>query len=354
MPVLSKLIEWFNRSNVVSHIAFWIFIELLLAYHGSLFGGNFKDNLVNMLALLPVQMIAAYLLVYVQIPKLLYKKHTIQFILSFLIIAYLMAILARISIIYLAEPIIGTDSLNESIIEILSSPVFLIRVFVTSVYIPAIILFLIKMTKERFTQQNQLVVMEREKKTAELDFLKAQMNPHFLFNTLNNLYSLSKKKSEHTSEMILKLSDILDYTLYECRQDKVPVMKEWELIENYIELETLRYHDPLDIVLDQQIDDPRITIAPLILISLVENAFKFSLKTKIRIPRIDVRLKVENKELVLEVINSRVEDLQDSKKNKGIGFQNLKRQLALLYPANHTICVKDQPDYYSVSLTIQL
>lgn len=352
---LSNIIDRYIKSRVVSHTSFWMFTVILLAYHGSLFGGNFKDNLLNMLALLPVQMLAAYSLIYYQIPQWLYKGYYLRFGLSLLIIAYLLAVLARLFVIFISEQLLGLDSFDETLWEILSDPVFLIKVFVTSVYIPAILLFLIKMTKERFEQQNQLITLEKERRITELDFLKAQMNPHFLFNTLNNIYSLSKRNSEHTSEMILKLSEILDYTIYECNDPTVPILKEWELIESYIDLETLRYSDELMIVLDKQIDDEEVKVAPLILISLVENAFKYSLKQVKDTPYIKVFLKVEKGMLTFEVINSKAENILNVKEEKrGIGVQNVKRQLSLQYPDRHIITINDQRDSYDVKLIINL
>lgn len=355
MSAPSNIFDRFIANRVLTHIGFWMSIVLVLAYHGSLFGGNLGDNLINMLVILPVQMIAAYALIYYQIPRWLNKGRYLLFIASLVVDAYLLSAMARWMVINIAQPIMGVDSLEETIVEILTDPVYLIQVFTISVYIPAALLYLLKMTKERFAQQNQLITLEKEKRTTELDFLKAQINPHFLFNTLNNIYSLSKHKAEQTPEMILKLSEILDYTIYECNEPTVPVMKEWELIESYVDLETLRYTDQLTILLDEQVDDKQVRVAPLILISLVENAFKYSLKRVDEVPVIKVLLAVTDGVLSFEVFNSKAMNLPESREHKrGIGVQNVKRQLDLQYPNRHSMDIEDKSESYKVSLTIKL
>ena len=354
MPTSLTYLDAILKSRIASHASFWILMVILLAYHGSLFGGGFQENLISMCVLLPVQMVAAYLLIYVQIPRWLFKRYWILFTFSFINIAYLLAVLARLSIIYISEPLTGYEGIDESLWEVLTDPGYLIKVYMTTVYFPAFIFLFIKMTKERFAQENQLIRLGKEKSTTELNFLKAQMNPHFLFNTLNNIYALSKSKSEQTSDMILKLSDLLDYTIYECKEDRVPVIKEWELIENYADLQAIRQNDQLMISIDQHIDNEETQIAPLILISLVENAFKHSFRSA-KNSTIKVLLKVEQNILTFEVFNTKSAiSKKETSNKKGIGVQNVKRQLALQYPNRHTLHINDQPDSYEIILSIQL
>lgn len=355
MATQSHLLDRFLKARLLNHMVFWVVVVFGLAYHGSLFGGNLRDNSINMMALLPVQVVAAYVLVYYQIPQLFNKGKYLLFMVSLLGVAYVLSAMGKLSVLHIAQPLIGVEALDESLGEVLTDPVYLIKVFTTSVYIPAMSLFILKMTKERFMQQNLLITLEKEKQKSELDFLKAQMNPHFLFNTLNNIYSLSTNDSEKTPEMILKLSEILDYTIYECNEATVPVMKEWVLIENYVDLETLRYSDQLTILLEEQVDNKEARVAPLILISLVENAFKYSLKRVDGTPTIKVQLKVEDGLLNFEVFNTKGMNLPESqKKDKGIGVQNMKRQLELQYSHRHTIDIEDTPESYLVRLTIKL
>ena len=309
-----------------------------------------------MLILLPVQILVAYLLVYWQIPRWAFLKKWIPFIISVIVAAYLAAVLARVITIYIAEPLIGIDDIKVPIWEIMADPINLLKVYVVILYIPAFILFLIKMTKERFMNAQRLTVLRKEKQTAELNFLKAQMNPHFLFNTLNNIYALAKNKSEQTPEMIMKLAEILDYTIYECNGDKVDINQEWGLIENYVDLEALRYNKELDLSLEKEIDDENTQIAPLILITIVENAFKFGLANSRQVPKISIKLKVKDKQLDFEVTNSRSFNKTQSKKNskKGIGVTNIERQLSLQYPEKHTFKSIESEEQFKVNLSITL
>ena len=194
--------------------------------------------------------------------------------------------------------------------------------------------------------------LETERTLSELKALKSQINPHFLFNTLNNISSLAIKKSDDTPEMILKLSDILDYTIYECNVNRVPITKEWELIENYADLQALRHHDQMTIALNQNIDDAQTKVAPLILISLVENAFKYGLKGKRDGALIDISLNIEDGKLLFKTFNTKSAENIDRK--KGIGLSNTKRQLALLYPDRYNIVIDEQETSYEVSLSIDL
>jgi len=340
------------NSRILIHTLFWIVLILTLTYMGSLFGGEFNLNLMYMFAILPVQMAAAYLLVYWQVPKWLNKKYWLIFIIISGVLAYSLAALARLSVIYIAEPWMGIDGIDESLWEVLTDPIYLIRVYLATAYLPAVLFFLIKTTKDSSAQRNKLISLEKEKQTAELNFLKAQINPHFLFNTLNNIYALAKNKSEETPEMILKLSEILDYTIYECKSDRVPLNKEWDLIENYVDLQALRHDNQLTILLNQQINDEKMLIAPLILISLVENAFKHGLKGKRGGSVINISMTEKNREIIFKIYNTRSD--ADSNKNGGVGLENIKRQLELQYPNQYTMYVKEDDHSYQVTLSIDL
>jgi len=342
------------RFRKLNHFLFWAIVVFISAYHGSLFGGTFYDNLINMLVLVPTQMMVAYILVYHQVPKLLLEGKWMFFFFHFIAVTYAASIVARLSIIYIAEPIIGREGIDESIWEIISDPIYLVKVYTIIVCIPAIVMFLIKMTSERFKQEKQVQNLRTEKRNMELNFLKAQMNPHFLFNTLNNIYALAKAESKDTPEMILKLSAILDYTIYDCQSKTVPISKEWELIEAYADLQAMRSMEPINLILSKSIDTPDIHIAPLLLISLVENAFKYAMQGKL--PEIRIDLRVASKTLELEVYNSKPSliNAPPNEKQKGIGINNVRSQLLLLYPQKHSVVIDETETSYFVKLKISL
>ena len=352
---MKEIIDQILKSRPVTHASFWIVMVFTLAYHGSLFGGAFKNNLINMLCIMPIQMLAAYFLVYVQLARWLMKGKWLIFVISLLSTMYVSSVLARLIIIYIAEPLIGYNGIDESLIEILSDPIYLIKIYLPSVYLPVLIFFLIKMTKDRFSQQHKLITLEKEKHAAELSFLKAQMNPHFLFNTLNNIYALAQNKSENTPELILKLSEILGYTIYECQEEHVSLVKEWELIENYIDLESLRHNNRLTIIIEKEINNTNAKIAPLILITLVENAFKFALKSHHESPEVKIQLQEVNNRLTFEVLNSKPKlNISLDDKHQGIGTENVRRQLELQYKNKHQFTMEEGIDWYHVNLVLQL
>jgi two-component system, LytTR family, sensor kinase len=190
--------------------------------------------------------------------------------------------------------------------------------------------WLCKHVYDHVTLQRLATQLRLEKKEAELNYLKSQLNPHFLFNTLNNIYSLSRDKSDQAPESILRLSKIMRYMLYETGDVVVSVEKELNIIQNYISLEKLRYDQSLRVSFDKQIEDENQTIPPLILIPLIENAFKHGASETITDPFVDINLSISKNVLVLTVKNS-AEGTFDHEIKENIGISNLRRQLGLLF-----------------------
>ncbi len=193
--------------------------------------------------------------------------------------------------------------------------------------------------------------LENEKLNAELSFLKSQINPHFLFNSLNNIYSLAYQKSEKTPEAILKLSEIMRYMLYESNEGVVLLEEEINYLKNYIELQKLRFKERVYVDLHVAIDEPNHRIMPLLLISFLENAFKHGVSTDANKPiRIDIN--VQNGRLHFNAENAKSQLNKD--RTKGVGLTNLKRRLQLGYPGKHTINIVESESYYSSELFIYL
>ncbi len=193
--------------------------------------------------------------------------------------------------------------------------------------------------------------LKNEKLIAELAFLKSQINPHFLFNSLNNIYSLAYQKSAETPEAILKLSEIMRYMLYESNVDKVELSDEIRYLKNYIELQKLRLKDKARIKFEVSGDIESKTITPLVLISFVENAFKHGVAVDDENPII-IRINIEAGKLFFQVINKK------GKKNKddtgGIGLQNVKRRLDLLYKDQYRLNIDNSNDVYTSELYLNL
>lgn len=190
-----------------------------------------------------------------------------------------------------------------------------------------------------------------EKQQAELGYLKSQTNPHFLFNTLNNIYSLSRDKSDLAPESILRLSKILRFMLYEAGGDFIPAEQELKIINDYIELEKLRYDESLRINFSYDVEDMKQALPPLLLIPLVENAFKHGVSETRSYPFVDIHLSIRNRQLQFVVKNSSENENANVKEN--IGLSNLRRQLELLYK-DYDLSVKQERDAFVAVLKINL
>jgi len=192
-----------------------------------------------------------------------------------------------------------------------------------------------------------------EKQEAELNYLRSQTNPHFLFNTLNNIYSLSRDKSDLAPESILRLSKILRFMLYETGGAYVAIEQELKIIADYIELEKLRYDESLQVNFNYDVEDMKQSLPPLILIPLVENAFKHGVSETRSRPFVDIHLSVVSRQLKFVVKNS-TEDLTEQNKIKeNIGLSNLRRQLQLLY-TDYDLSIQQATSFFTATLKINL
>lgn len=210
-----------------------------------------------------------------------------------------------------------------------------------------------KLLKGRIAYQRKEEALRREKHQAELNFLKAQTNPHFLFNTLNNLYGLARKNDQNTAPSILKLSNIMRFILHECSAPSIPIASEIRIIEDFIALERLRYSDRLQVTFERRIDDPQYPIAPLILLPFVENAFKHGAGEARFAITIDIQLQLSDGQLEFRVSNSTDQD-GSMPLNKGTGLQNVSRQLELIYEDHYQLEFHPEPDTFKVQLNIDL
>ena len=198
--------------------------------------------------------------------------------------------------------------------------------------------------------------LETQRMQSEIKFLKSQINPHFLFNTLNSLYALTLKKSDKAPEIVIKLSEMMRYMLYECNERRVPLQKEVNYIENYLAMEKLRQSGQADIQfkVEGQITDQ--TIAPLIFIPFLENSFKHGLNHHINEGYVHVVMKVLDEKLLLRIINSKPNHttLPSERQNGGIGLANVQRRLSLLYPNQYKLDIEESDAAHIVELSLDL
>lgn len=199
-------------------------------------------------------------------------------------------------------------------------------------------------------------IRRQEEKNAELKLLKAQLNPHFLFNTLNNLYGLSVVRSDKLPGLMLKLSDLLRYSLYDTKEMLAPLDKEIQYLENYMSLERIRLEEKTKIQLDIKGDVPSKKIAPMLLIVFVENAFKHLGELESEKNKVLVSLKIEEDNLIFTCVNTlgtfQVKEQNIEKGKSGIGLKNVKKRLDLIYSGKYKLILKEEKENYVVKLTL--
>ena len=216
-------------------------------------------------------------------------------------------------------------------------------------------LFLLYGLREKFHQEKQMNQVQLEKITTEINYLKAQINPHFLFNTLNNLYGMSLQKSDKTPEVILKLSKMMDYMLYDTDDAKVYLVKDIENLENYIALEKIRQGNNAYIKYNREGEADEQKIVPLLFLPLVENGFKHGVNELIKGAFLEIRLHISANSVTLMVKNNyKVKNGTGVEQRTGIGLTNLKRRLDLFYPGKHLLTVNQSDSTYEAQLTIHL
>ena len=339
--------EWFY------HALYWavnvLFFTLIFSSTNSF--NDFGQQLLVNLAYLPGGMLFTYFSIYYLLPRYFFTGKIAAFVIlqSIVILVYpLVSSAVRILII---ESFIT----NSKQVTSLASHLYTILILIFDMFPIAgymVARQLIKDSTLRKRIENEKLEAELKLRDAELKILRGQLQPHFLFNTLNNLYSLSLEKSEKTPEIIIRLSDLLSYITYDCNSDKVSFEKEIVFLQSYIELEKLRYDKNL--VLNLSIDGNfnNKCIAPMILHTFIENSFKHGASKNTENPRIDINLTTEGNWINFTVFNNKV--AEEEKSGVGIGIENTKRRLELIYPNRHTLEIVNNRSTYNVFLEINL
>lgn len=297
---------------------------------------------------LPVQILATYFTIYFLIPRYFIKKQFKKFALTFFFTLFLASFLNRALYYGLFNPLFGTSS-TEGFFNL---PKTLKMIF--GLYPVVVLGSFIKIghlwhQREQINQQ-----LKNEQLKSEIKYLKAQIQPHFLFNTLNNLYALTLKNSEKAGEVVLKLSEMLNYFLYEGNQWQVSLDRELELLQNYIILEKIRYGERLEIsFLSEGIIEGQ-KIAPLLLLPFVENSFKHGASQQQNSVWIKIRARVENSILYFHVSNNKKPRNKAEIKRKGLGLDNVEKRLDLLYKGHYSLNISEKEDIFTVDLVVSL
>lgn len=209
-----------------------------------------------------------------------------------------------------------------------------------------------KMVIERIRSQVYIEQIEKEKAANELNFLRAQFNPHFLFNSINSIYAHIDKSNKDARGMLLTFSEMLRYQLYECNVELIEMERELNYIRNYISLQRSRIDERIKVCFSAEDVDTRVKVPPLILITFIENAFKYVGINEFSDNRVEICLRYESGDLVFSIFNTKDSFISKSRASSGLGIANTKRRLELLYPGKHLLEIQDTENDYTVRLTI--
>ncbi|WP_413667990.1 sensor histidine kinase [Mucilaginibacter sp. Mucisp86] len=357
MNLLDRLLEFHRKHRWPSHVAYWtavLLVDVSSSKYSDGAKGSYGFEFLSDFLYELTYMIAAYTVAYVIIPKLFERKKYVWSVLAFIGISYLTSALGRIIIVKVCEPLAGVPpKAFETYKEILTDIPKLIYVYFFQIMAGAFVFVCFKLFKDQIEVKQHALELEKGRTEAELKLLKTQLHPHFLFNTLNNIYSLSLTGSPVAPVSIARLADILDHILYRCNNPLVPLSAEIELINNYIGLEKLRYDERLTIDFHTHIEN-EVYIAPLILLSLVENAFKHGAGHDAGAPTIHIRLLVNRDALQFNITNSIAGAAEKQLKGERIGLSNLRRQLDLIYGDEYRLVVTPEEKQFMVTLDIPL
>ncbi len=346
--MIGQVLKRWRKNFVFQHIFFWLISIVLFTVVLFYTRGDFSIQDIDLRTAISILVTIAFLAVSVYInflfliPVFFNKRRFLLFtlleagnILLFIFLNYFVSTLFEGG----GHP----NFMSEFVAEFILVLIFLI------------VSTLLKFMRDSITLQDvelRMKEVERQKIEAELRALKAQVNPHFFFNTLNSLYSLSLDKSDKAPELILKLSELMRYVIYETKVDTVSIEKQLEFINSYVYLERIRTGEGLQIEMEIKGDHIENKVAPLIFIAFIENAFKHGSKSGSTRPYIKIFFNLESENQILFSIENSKEPVIHSIKGGGIGLANVKQRLELLYPAKYTLNITDSDTRYRVELTL--
>lgn len=346
-----------KKYKVLRHVLFcsaillYSFLRIGIMYPVDHFWGMFSSYFLFTLYWDSLILGFSYITVYVFVPKYLYKKKYVSFCLSVLLIYAGM---------YLINAVQSYYQLNKTfniVAGIWSRHFFqwsfLIRLLGNPPLVCGLLLSL-KSLKNWYLKKMESEALTRANTNAELQLLKSQIHPHFLFNTLNNIYSYAINNKPEAPGLVKKLKQTVHYMVAECNHAYVPLKNELNMIANYIELEKIRYGNRLSMQVELINPEGNHLIAPLLMIPFVENSFKHGVSQMLDHPRISLKIYVEGNMLHFYLKNSKPPAVENPDLRKGIGLENVRKRLDLLYPGKHTLLILTTEDSFTVQMDISL
>lgn len=337
--------------EVVIHFIFWLIVYYFYNYF--LGYGSLNTTYVNnfSLFLMPVTISISYFFYFFLIPNYLLKKKQGLFFLYTIytfIISFFFIVLSILYGLVFSEKFKLNDytPITKGVIFIILGIYFIVFIVITI----TLLIHNYKSTLKSEDLKNKFLQTQLQLKEQELKFLKMQIHPHFLFNTLNTLYGFALKKSDDAPDMILKLSKLLDYILYQVDKPSVLLLDEIKHIENYIALEKMRFQESLEVNFTKELHVENIEVAPMLLLPFIENSFKHGVQIN-DILKVDVFLKTSSNQLDFTVKNTAKKHVQTK---NGIGLDNIKKRLKMLFNTNYTLNILQEENTFNVELKIPL
>ncbi len=337
------------RNRILQHVVFWLVAVYFLFRNFQSSSWIAPTDLIFTGIFSVFIMMAVYVNLQLLIPKFFQQGKYTLYAVSLIILLFLITYFYIFSFDYIIEWLFPGYYLISYFDLWETLKYFIIFIGLTSLLHFSKSWFLFKEAEARLDK------ISREKLEAELSALKSQINPHFLFNSLNSIYSLVLKNSDKAPEALIKLSDAMRYIIYESDEEKVPLKKEIDFITNYIELQKLRMSDKDKLAFSVPERIENLKIAPLLLIPVIENGFKYGIKGETEASFINVSIKIDKNSLSLFVKNNlgTVDDIEREKPH-GTGLANLKKRLSLIYPGRHLLEIDQTKDNFTVNLSIDL
>lgn len=336
--------KWYHIVFWASYFTFWVLVSADVP---------FVDNILVNILFLVCSIVPVYTVLYFIMPKYLYTQRYLIFIIITigLIILFAAILGLALNILFAIRDIPGDDFLRYP---------YILGPTLGSVGTSVVLFMVGKLSKNYSQSQKKNITLEHEKTENELKFLKSQLNPHFLFNALNNIYFLIKKDPDTAAESLAKFSDMFRYQLYECNEDEILLTQEVDYINSYIQVASLSKAGITEITSHIEIEDSNLKITPLILVPIIENAFKHVGQNQEGKNFIHCAITLEGNTLNCETKNS-TDNLDTPNSNSlnknnegGLGLTNLNRRLSLLYPDKHSLALKELDGVYHVKLEIEL
>lgn len=331
--------------RIFQHIMFWLSYVMLFGLVYGKFGNNYPYYFLESLGMVPFVMASTYITIYLILPFYLKKQYFLLSLIFFLGTLLLTCTLQRMFLRYInALEINITKIYDLSFLSLFLETNFMVGIAMA-----------IKLIKIWFKQEKEKFEIEKRTLQSELNLLKAQIHPHFLFNTMNNLYSLSLSQSAKTSEGIAKVSDLLRAVLYDCNEAYIDFEKEIAFISNYIDLQKLRYDNRLMFNFELEGDPKGKRIAPMLYITFIENCFKHGSFNDPELPWIHIFFKISDREISFSAENSKPQLIPPkvAEGKNGIGLENVRKRLEILYKNNYSLNINESDTNYKVELNLK-